>query len=264
MKKSTGIKYFVFSVTILALILGIGCGYFSVLAFSSISSGTIDYLPSPRSTDNSAMVPPTRVSSLEAAVIPSVVIIGGELISYDRFGHPIAQPISGSGWIFDGNGLIITNSHVVAGAQNVVVTLNNGLTYSAKTIREDSIHDLAVIDIAVGNLQDVPWGDSSKMKVGDYILASGNTWGEGIKTTRGTIVATGVAFEVDTRETLYDMIGINAPINYGNSGGPLFNMRGEVIGIVTAATFNLGVEFYGYAISTNIARPTIMDLIQPR
>jgi serine protease Do len=124
--------------------------------------------------------------------------------------------------------------------------------------------DLAIIDIAVNNLQAVLLGDSSKMIVGDYILASGNTWGEGIKTVRGVIVATGVTFNIDTRETLYDMIGIDAPVNHGNSGGPLFNMRGEVIGIVTAATFNWGVESYGYAISTNTARPIIMDLIQKK
>jgi S1-C subfamily serine protease len=141
MKKWIDKKRLVLSLLILALILGTGCGYFLVSDLSSISSSTVDYLPSPPSTDNSAPVLPTSVASLEAEVTPSVVTIGGELTSYDRPGQPISQHISGSGWIFDSNGLIITNSHVVAGAQNVNVTLNNGLTYSAKAIREDSIHD---------------------------------------------------------------------------------------------------------------------------
>ena len=178
-------------------------------------------------------------------------------------GHPITNRLDGTGWIVDSNGLIVTNNHVVAGANSVTVTLQNGKTYLAKTVRTDPIDDLAVIDIGTSNLQALTMGDSSAMTDGDLVVAIGNALGEKIEATQGIISDTGVTFAVDSRETLYNTLETTAQIVHGNSGGPLVNMDGQIIGIISGATLTItGEEVMGYAISINTAKPDIKELVQ--
>lgn len=206
---------------------------------------------------------PLQVASIEAKTRLSVVAIDAETTSYDISGNSVKNRIEGTGWIYDKNGLILTNNHVVENATSITVTLDNGQRYSAKTVRTDPIGDLAVIDIGVDGLPALTMGDSSLMKIGDYVIAIGDITGNGIRVTQGIISGTDVTFNVKAEETLYDTLETTAEITYGNSGGPLINMDGEVIGITTGATMTInGEEVASYAISSNIARPIIRELIE--
>jgi serine protease Do len=173
------------------------------------------------------------------------------------------EELAGSGWILTTDGLIVTNNHVIEGAGAVTITLAGGQTYTGKTIWTDAIDDLAVVDIGVTGLPAARVGDSSKMSVGDWVVAIGNAQGEGISATQGTICCTDSCFRVGTQETLYHTLEITAPITYGNSGGPLLNMDGEVIGIVTGGELTRnGTQVAGYAISSNAAQQIIRDFIE--
>jgi serine protease Do len=196
-------------------------------------------------------------------VRPSVVAVSSQIDTTDIFGRPVSQHLDGTGWILDQKGLIVTNNHVVEGAKNVTVTLDGGRTCCASTVRTDPVNDLAVIDIGLGNLQAARIGDSSTVSVGDKVIALGNTFGEGIKATAGVISAVDSTLVIGARETLYNVLQTTAPINFGNSGGPLVNMNGEVIGITSAGTVTRsGVTLVGYAITTCIACPILEQLVQ--
>lgn len=204
-----------------------------------------------------------QITDIETKIMPSVVTVDAETTSSDTLGNPVTNRLVGTGWILDENGLIVTNNHVVEGATTVVVTLDDGHSYIARTVRTDPIEDIAVIDIDTANLQAVPIGDSSAITVGDFVIAIGNALGEKIEATQGVISDTGVTFTVDSRETLYNTLETTAQITYGYSGGPLVNMDGEVIGITSGATLtSTGKEVIGYAISSNTAKPVIQELIK--
>ncbi len=175
-------------------------------------------------------------------------------------GH-VTQEGAGSGWIIDSSGLIVTNNHVVEGANSITVTLEDGRNFSADTVRTDPVTDLAVVKINAQNLPPaLKVGDSSKLRVGDWVVAIGNSLGQGISATKGIVSAMGVSVSADT-ETLYDLIQTDAAINPGNSGGPLVNLAGEVIGINSIKVAQVGVEGMGYAISIKEALPIINDLV---
>ncbi len=252
----------VFFIFILASFLGEGCAQPSDFTFLSASFPTVDKTPDVLS-NSSETISPTQITDIESKVRPSVVAIDAETTSYDILGNPVTNTLAGTGWILDGKGLIVTNNHVVGGATSVTVTLYNGQTYLAKTVRTDPIDDLAVIDIGTGNLSAITMGDPSAMIVGDCVIAVGNALGEKIEATQGIISDTGITFTVDSRETLYNTIETTAQITYGYSGGPLVNMNGEVIGITSGATLNTtGKDVVGYAISINTAKPIIQELIR--
>lgn len=159
---------------------------------------------------------------------------------------------TGSGFIINKSGLVMTNSHVVNGADVVKVTLNDGRVYTASDIRMDPRSDVAVIKIDAPDLQALPMGDSSKMEIGDWVLAIGNPFGIGMSVTNGIISAKGRGPGINDRE---DYLQTDAAINPGNSGGPLLNLRGEVIGINTAISSRSGgYDGVGFAIPVNMAR----------
>lgn len=196
-------------------------------------------------------------------VEPSVVAITTKVPALSLFGGTFTQEGAGSGWILDsGGGLIVTNNHVVEGANSISVTLFDGRNFSADTVRTDPVSDLAVLKV---NGQSLPpalkVGDSSKLKRGNLVVAIGNSLGQGISATNGIVSAMGVSVEVDQGQTLYDLIQTNAAINPGNSGGPLVNLAGEVIGITSIKVAQVGVEGMGYAISTKVAIPLINELV---
>ncbi len=197
-----------------------------------------------------------------ARVKPSVAAINTEVITFDIFNRPRTLEWAGSGWVIDGNGVIVTNNHVVEGAESVTVTLADGTTFSAETIRTDPLSDLAIIEINAQNLPAASIGDSSQLRVGDWLVAIGNPLGMGISAKEGIVSRLGVSISVSAGQTLSDLIETSAAINPGNSGGPLVNMKGEVIGITSVKIATVEVEGIGYAISTKTAIPIIKELIR--
>jgi len=240
----------------------VGCVGAPNFTFSSGASYIIDQSLSDIPNSANATCP-LRVEDIINRVSPAIVTINADITSYDSSGCQVCDQLVGSGWILNPSGFIVTNNHVVEGAKTVTVTLSNGQTYTAKAVMTDPADDIAVIDIGESNICGVTMGDSSKIRVGDQVIAIGNVLGEEIKATWGTISSTNSTFIVDTRETLYNMLETSAPIAHGNSGGPLLNMDGEVIGIITGACLTrYGTEVSGYAISSFIAEPIIQQLIR--
>jgi len=197
-----------------------------------------------------------------AKVKPSVVAINVRVPGFSIFTGSFTQEGAGSGWIIDEDGLIVTNNHVVQGAESITVTLDDGMTFPAEAARTDPLTDLAVVKINAENLPAANVGDSSRLQVGDWVIAIGNSLGMGIGATTGIVSTLGVSIPVSAGQTLYDLIRTDTAINPGNSGGPLVNMAGEVIGITSAKITQVGVEGMGYAISSNVAMPTIEELVK--
>ena len=216
----------------------------------------------PPTTDNQVLPAIPDFVSAIAAVRPSVVAINTRVPGLDIFGSTFNQEGAGSGWIIDANGLIVTNNHVVEGANTITVTLEDGRNFPAELVRTDAVSDLAVIKINAENLKAARVGDSSKLRVGDWVAAIGNSLGQGISATKGIVSALEVSISADAGETLYDLIQTDAAINPGNSGGPLINLLGEVEGITSVKVAQVGVEGMGYAISTRTALPIIDDLVK--
>lgn len=197
-----------------------------------------------------------------AEVMPSVVSVTTEIVVSDFFGRQSIEYVAGSGILIDDKGYIATNNHVVEDAQSIYVELADGRTFPANTVGTDSLSDLAVIKIDAANLIYIYWGDSSLLSVGGWVLAIGNALGEGITATEGIVSRLNVSVNVDENNILYGLIQTTAPVNPGNSGGPLVNMAGEVIGITSVKIVASEVEGIGYAISSNEAKPIIEDLIR--
>jgi serine protease Do len=218
--------------------------------------------PSLPPVDSNTPSPFPDFVSVIAEVRPSVVAITTEVPGYNIFGSSYTQQGAGSGWIIDKDGLIVTNNHVVEGAKSITVTLEDGRTFPAKSVHTDSVADLAVIKINAQNLPALRIGDSSKLNVGERVVAIGNSLGMGISATEGIVSAVGVSLSISPGETLSDLIQTDAAINPGNSGGPLVNLLGEVVGINSAKVAQVGVEGMGYAISVKEATSIIDQLIK--
>jgi serine protease Do len=203
------------------------------------------------------------IAYVVAAVKPSVVAINTETVSYDFFNRPYTQQGAGSGWVIDSNGIIVTNNHVVEGAKTITVTMDNGTTYTAdlSAVFTDPLNDLAIIKLNASNLPALKIGNSSIMRIGDWVIAIGNALGQGTRATEGIVSQKGISLPVDQEQTLYNLIETSAAINPGNSGGPLVNLAGEVVGITSAKISSVGIEAMGYAISIDTAVPIIQELV---
>jgi serine protease Do len=165
----------------------------------------------------------------------------------------------GSGFIVDASGVVVTNNHVIDGARDITVTLDDGTSHKAKVLGRDERTDLAVLKIEAGRpLAFVAFGDSDKTRVGDWEIAVGNPFGLGGTVTAGIVSA----HDRSLRAGPYnEYLQIDAPINPGNSGGPLFNQSGEVIGIDAAIySPNGGNVGIGFAIPSNAAKQVVADL----
>src|SRR5438874_4501422 len=215
-------------------------------------------------------------ASVAEHVKPAVVFIKSErrervssrrVPSFDDFFNSPRRPQpelgSGSGFIVSQDGYILTNNHVVQGADRVTVRLFDNREFTAKTIGTDPNTDLAVIRIQASNLPTVRLGDADSTKIGNWVLAIGNLRGEAFTftVTAGIVSAKGRGLQTlnQSRYAIQDFIQTDAAINPGNSGGPLVNVRGEVIGINSAIASETGYYAgYGFAIPINLAR-TVMD-----
>ncbi|MBS1102412.1 trypsin-like peptidase domain-containing protein [Gluconobacter sp. Dm-62] len=166
---------------------------------------------------------------------------------------------AGSGFIVDPSGIIVTNRHVVGGADKVVVSLSNGHEMPARLLGADPLTDIAVIKVdSPEPLPHVTWGDSQQTDIGDWILVAGNPFGFGSSVTAGIVSAVGRDLGIGS---LDDFIQLDAPINPGNSGGPAFNMRGQVVAvnaaIVTPAGGSVGI---GFGIPSEIVAPIVAEI----
>ncbi|MFQ5534230.1 MAG: Do family serine endopeptidase [Sphingomonadales bacterium] len=167
----------------------------------------------------------------------------------------------GSGFIIDPSGLIVTNNHVIAEAEEISVTMRDGTEASAEIVGRDPRTDIALLKVKVDHpLPAVRFGDSKAARVGDWVMAIGNPYGLGGTVTVGIISARGR----NINATQYDdFIQVDAPINRGNSGGPLFNLDGDVIGINTAIYSPSGGSVgIGFSIPTSLAEKIVADLKQ--
>jgi len=180
--------------------------------------------------------------------------------------RPQVEQGSGSGFIVSADGYILTNNHVVQGADRVIVRLYDNREFTAKTVGTDPSTDVAVIKIQATGLPTVRLGDADSTKIGNWVLAIGNPLGEAFTftVTAGIVSAKGrlLAGLNQSRYAIQDFIQTDAAINPGNSGGPLVNVRGEVIGINSAIASETGFYAgYGFAIPINLARTVMTQLI---
>jgi len=193
----------------------------------------------------------------------TVVNIISRSVSYDFFMTPIPQEGSGSGSIIDLNGHIVTNYHVVQGAQRLDVTLSDGTQWDAKLVGTDPLSDLAILRISAphNRLSVAPIGDSRFLKTGQKVLAIGNPFGLEQTLTTGVVSSIRKTLQAGGVE-LENVIQTDAAINPGNSGGPLLNSSGELIGINTAIfTPSGGSVGIGFAIPIHTAQRIIAELI---
>ncbi len=166
----------------------------------------------------------------------------------------------GSGFLVDASGYIVTNNHVAGGAEKITVTLQDGRKFDATLVGSDPRTDLALIKIDAASLPYVAFGDSDNARVGDWVVAIGNPFGLGGTATAGIISARGRDIRLDQYND-NDYLQLDAPINFGNSGGPVFNVAGQVVGVNTAIfSPNGGNVGIGFAIPANQAKDIIADL----
>ena len=167
----------------------------------------------------------------------------------------------GSGFVIDPSGYVVTNNHVIEGADDIEVIFSDGTKLKAKLVGTDTKTDLSVLKVQSKKpLKAVPFGDSKKMRIGDWVMAIGNPFGLGGSVTLGIISARGRNINAGPYD---NFIQTDAAINKGNSGGPLFNMRGEVIGINTAIISPSGGSIgIGFAVPTEIAENVVHQLIE--
>jgi len=181
---------------------------------------------------------------------------------FKEFGTPQERKSSalGSGFIIDEKGIIVTNNHVIQDAEDIIVRVNGNEEYKAKVIGADPLSDIAVLQLETGDkFTPVAFGDSDKARIGDWVIAIGNPFGLGGTVTSGIISARNRSIGLSRYE---DYIQTDASINSGNSGGPLFDMDGNVIGINTAIFGRNGSIGIGFSIPSNSAKIVIDQLIE--
>ena len=181
---------------------------------------------------------------------------------FKEFGVPKERQTSalGSGFIISKDGIVVTNNHVIQDAEDIIVRVNGDKEYKAKVIGSDPLSDIAILKLDTNdNFVPVEFGNSDKARIGDWVIAIGNPFGLGGTVTSGIISARNRSIGLSRYE---DYIQTDASINSGNSGGPLFDINGDVIGINTAILGRSGSIGIGFAIPSNSAKTVIDQLIE--
>ena len=248
------------------LLLSLGGGFAgSMLAIKvNQSNSTVLYqaVDNPSSSSSSSDASGTSLSYADIAkeTMDSVVEIQTETMSTNKLFAQAVESGAGSGVILSEDGYIVTNNHVIEGANTITVKTRDGKSYNAKLIGTDASTDLAVIKIEATGLKPAVLGNSSELEVGDTAIAIGNPLGE-----LGGTVTTGIVSALDREVTIDNqtmhLLQTNAAINPGNSGGGLFNDQGELIGIVNAKSSGSDIEGLGFAIPIDRAKDVITSLI---
>ncbi len=205
----------------------------------------------------------TPVVRAAKAVSPAVVGITNKAQARDWFNNRIlVEQGVGSGVIIDAAGYIVTNNHVVQGAQEIAVSLADGRTLDGKVLGADPVTDLAVVKVSADNLPIATFGDSDQILVGEPAIAIGNPLGMEFQGSVTTGVISALNRSIDIGERRFKLIQTDAAINPGNSGGALVNADGQVIGINSAKIAANGVEGIGLAIPSNIVQPIVQSIIE--
>lgn len=202
------------------------------------------------------------VIQIAEKVSPAVVGVSNQVNVNSIFHTQPVEQGSGSGVVFDEQGYIVTNYHVIQNSDKITVTLTNGKKVAAKLIGSDQRTDLAVIKIEEKGLTAARFGDSSKLKVGELAVAIGNPLGEQFASTVTTGVISALNRTVDIQEQRLKLIQTDAAISPGNSGGALVNSRGEVIGINSVKIVDLEVEGLNFAIPIDSVKPIVDSIIK--
>lgn len=255
------------------LLGGLGGG---ALMLSIIDGGTRVETPPVQSTSTPESVDFQISVDVNSAVTDTVEEVGSAVVTVITrlpgrmmlFGNPIERTSSGSGFIISTDGYIVTNNHVVNGAESLEVILADGTSLPATLVGNDPYADLAILE-AEGQMPGVvQWGNSDALKPGEILIAIGSPLGDFMNTvTVGVVSATERSIELDQDFTLEGLIQTDAAINQGNSGGPLLNLVGEVVGINTLIVRGDGqgsvvAEGLGFAIASNTARAIAEQVIQ--
>ena len=241
--------------------LGFGGGYIANKVNTS-TSGSLNITKTSNSgttTTASSTSTANSTSEIVKKTADSVVEISTESVVTGSFAQQYVQQGAGSGVIISQDGYILTNNHVINGANSVKVRLRDGTEYDATIIGSDSDNDIALLKVSATGLSPATFGDSNSLAVGDYVVAIGNPLGElGGTVTDGIISA--LARKVTIEDTQMTLLQTNAQVNPGNSGGGLFNANGELVGIVNAKQSATEVEGIAFAIPINNVLDILSDL----
>jgi S1-C subfamily serine protease len=184
---------------------------------------------------------------------------------YSPFGGgSSSQEAQGTGFVYDTKGHIVTNEHVIENAESIAVTFSDGSTYEATLVGSDASSDLAVlkVDTPAGKLHPLTLGDSAAVGVGDGVVAIGNPFGLDNTVTAGIVSAVGREITAPDNSPIENAIQTDAPINHGNSGGPLFELQGRVIGVTAQIeSSGGGSDGVGFAIPSNTVRSVVSQLL---
>ncbi|OGC49820.1 hypothetical protein A2716_00455 [candidate division WWE3 bacterium RIFCSPHIGHO2_01_FULL_40_23] len=267
-KKLSGILFFLLFIFILfGVFLNFNKG-FSVRSFLSdlknkILKGEFTEIKTNILLKQSVVEEESAVIRVVENVSPAVVSIVEKTVGFDPFSGPVSSEEGiGTGFIVDTLGVVVTNSHVVFNTSaDYSVVLKDGSSYDVKKIHRDTLNDLAILELSAKNLPVVELGDAEKLKVGQKAIAIGNALGQFSNTVTVGVVS-GLARQVtasgpfgESPKTYNDVIQTDAALNPGNSGGPLLNLYGQVIGVNVATT--RGAENIGFAIPVNRLKPIL-------
>ena len=283
-KKSSGKGFKVFA-SIIAVLLGICLVSVSSVAVYRWISGENDVKApigflEPSETPEENETEKTELPSIDLHDIPKeeTVSTGGKLSATEvykltspsvvgivqyQYSYSFEPAGSGSGIILSDDGYIVTNAHVIDGAETVKVVLYNEEEYEAKIIGADTRTDIAVLKIEANNLVEAEFGDSSQIEIGETVYALGNPGGLSLQSSFTDGMISGLNRVITTDDSIYSMtvLQTSAAINPGNSGGALINEYGQVIGITSAKIISTDYEGIGFAIPTETAKPIIEEII---
>lgn len=252
---------------VLALVLvaavSFGGGFAGYLVASKNGGQTVMYQAASGGSATSTSSTGGSLSDVASAVTPSVVVVTTEQIVTDNYFWGGQQVLSGagSGVILTTDGYIVTNYHVVEGAQQITVTLHDDSTYTATVVGSDQQSDIALLKIDATGLTPAVLGDSDSVQVGEVVIAVGNPMGTlGGTVTDGIVSALNRDISVEGNEMT--LMQTSAAISPGNSGGGLFNTNGELIGIVNAKYSDEDAEGLGFAIPVNTMKTVVQDLLE--
>ena len=244
-------------------LIGAGGGAGIYAAFSSGNKTIVRQVPVADSQPASS-TSGLSVNSIYKLAYRGVVEVKVKSTSSDPFGGTRQQSAEGSGFVYDTNGHVITNQHVVDGATSVQVTFWNGKTYNARIVGTDASTDLAVLDVSApsSDLYPLTLGDSSKVQVGDNVVAIGAPFGLAETVTAGIVSALHRQMTSPNNFTIDDSIQTDAAINHGNSGGPLLDAHGHVIGVnAQIESDSGGNDGVGFAIPSDTVKSIASQLI---
>lgn len=210
--------------------------------------------------------PKLSAGDIYSLACEQTVSVSVEIVTIDRYGNQIPSVVSGSGFFISNNGHILTNYHVienaVLGGFNVTVTTHDGSVFVGRIVGTAEERDLALVKIEKEGTESVVFGNSDEVSVGDEVYAVGNPYGV-LEFTMTVGHVSGIGRQIATEETeeLYEMFQIDANVYSGNSGGPVYDEAGNVVGIVSAKYSTEGMEGIGFAIPVNDASPIIAELV---